>query len=174
MKVYMQKGEKQLYYSLPGKRYRFLVFMRDLICGVGTAILAYLFLDYFEVADGKFGIIIPSVGLVFWLMLAMYNQIIFRLTRYVITNKRIIIKKGLIHRRMTTIKIKNILDTKVRQTVQQLAMGCGTIYLFTANDSQNIEESFEDRTPSIENIDGPFQVHRILIEAMEEVREEDN
>lgn len=163
----LMRGERVLWSSFPGFRYRLFVFIRDIALGVLLGFTAYFFFSYFNLDFGKYNVLVPLVLSFVGVLLGVYNQIILMLTRYTITNKRVIIKQGLLNRRLVDVKIENILDTKVEQKVNQLMLGCGNIYLFTANDSHD-HDSFLQKTPRIENIDNPFQVHNLLKAAISE------
>src|SRR5690625_4448216 len=84
------------------------------------------------------------------------KQIQLILVRYIVTNERVIIRRGLLNVRLTSINLVNILDTKVEQRFYERLINTGTVYLFTANDSQNTDENFIQNVPEIANIYEPF------------------
>lgn len=166
MRTHLMPGEKELWFSYPGKRYRLFIFLRDFAISILLGFGTYFFIDYFNIELGKFKLYIPIAISLLMIILGIYNQILLMLVRYRITNKRVIIKKGLINRRLMDIKLKNILETEVKQNVNQLMMGCGTIFIYTANDVYENYGNGEQTTPRIENIDNPFEIHNLLKNAL--------
>src|SRR5690625_7757427 len=79
-------------------------------------------------------------------------QIQLILVIYIVINERVIIRRGLLNVRLTSINLVNILDTKVEQRFYERLINTGTVYLFTANDSQNTDENFIQNVPVIANI----------------------
>lgn len=171
MSLYLMKGERILWKSFPGKRFRMFILTRDLAL---TALFGYL-LHYALTALGQdfiSGSLIWKIilcGVVFGFIMAGANQISFLFTRYYITNDRLIIKRGFISRKLTSIKHENIHDTKVHQSIFERGLRCGNVYVFTANDS-NVSEDDQNplnKVPCLKQIDDPFKIHNLLSEVKE-------
>ena len=162
------KNEKVLWESHPGRNYRSFIFIRDIIGGLLSSGAVYYILDAMGVSNKSVLIFGPLIMFALWLLLAAVNQISMLLITYTVTSDRIIIKRGWLNRKLTALPKENIIDSKVTQSIQERVINSGTIYLFTANDSSNDENSYIDRTPRIENIDAPFRLHNLISEVIDE------
>lgn len=166
MAVSLMKNEKIVWKSYPGKNYRLFVLGRDLALGIFSALVVYFLLEFLGVKNQK-ALFIPSVVIfVLWGILAAANQIALILVQYILTTERIIIKKGWLNRTLISIRHENIVDTEVKQSVKERVINTGTIYLYTANDSQTSELN---KTPMIENIDFPFERHTKIMEVLDKM-----
>src|SRR5699024_554637 len=160
MAVHSMDDEKIIWKSYQGKRYRLTIFIRDLL----FAVLAIGLLHY---AIGEIGIL--KEGNTLWKMTGILsllaiiiigiNQLKLLMMVYVITNERVIIKRGWLNRKLISIRLENIIDTKAEQSFSERLIRTGTVYLFTANDSQNSDDTFIQNAPKISNIDNPFERH---------------
>jgi len=73
---------------------------------------------------------------------------------YVITNKRIVVKEGIISRRIVEINLSKIESVNVQQGIFGRLFGCGS---FTIIGSGGTRETFE-------NIDDPVKIKRVFQE----------
>lgn len=171
MAIHLLKDEKIKWKSYPGKKYRTFLFATQF----GVALVAFILLLYLNKEIGLSDIIgEKTIGflsiaiLVVGGLYAGYNQFMLLFIQYFITTDRIIIKKGFLNRKLTSIKHENIHDIKVEQTFAERLIATGHVYIFTANDSGITEDSHLTNVPSFQNIDDPFQIHQILEQAVEE------
>lgn len=164
MAIHLVKGEKVIWESHPGKNYRLFVLFRDLALAFGSMGLFYYGLaNLLGINDLKISLGGSFIVFLLGLIYSIVNQINYILIVYCITDERIIIKKGWLNRKLTSIKHKSITDTKVHQTFTQRMIKSGDIYIFTANDSNpSIDGESLNRIPMIENIDNPFKFHALV------------
>jgi uncharacterized membrane protein YdbT with pleckstrin-like domain len=170
MSIHLMRDEQIVWSSFPGKRYRSYVFFRDLCFYLIAAVLLHECLNQLLptihtalIRNLPYGL--AGLGII----LAGINQLKFLLVRYYLTTDRIVISTGFFSRRLSSIKFVHISDIKINQTFSERLLKTGTIYIFTANDS-NINEDDSNslnRVAAFKNIDEPFDVHSKLEELME-------
>lgn len=171
MSVQLMTNEELVWKSFPGVRYRSFIFARDFFTFVFSSIIFYYGMS--DLLPGLFSdkvLLYISWGIsIIGLIFSSFNQIQFLLIKYYITTERLIIMKGFFNRKLTSIKLEHIHDTKVIQSFSERLIKTGSIYVFTANDSNGSddENNFLNRVPSIKNIDDPFVIHRKLEEMLE-------
>jgi len=171
LSIHLMTNERLVWSSFPGVRYRSFIFARDLSAFIFSAIIFYYGLGESLpglISDKTLLYISFAIGLIGFFF-ASVTQIQFLLIRYYLTTERLIIKKGFFNRKLTSIKLEHVHDTKVIQSFSERMIKTGSIYVFTANDSNggNAEEDILHRVPSIKNIDDPFLVHQKLEEMLE-------
>lgn len=170
------KDEHIIWKSYPGFNYRMFILVRDLVLAIAMMMVIKELIpstipDVFsDEIISKFSYIVLGLGL----LVAAAKQISFLFIQYMITSERFIIKRGFISRKVTSIKLEYIHDTKVKQTVSDRLLKIGTLYVFTANDSHGLSDgpSFLHSIPSFQNIDDPFRVHQMLEQILEEKEDE--
>lgn len=174
MSLRLMNKEKLVWTSFAGRNFRRFIFMRDIIITAAVSIITNQGISSMlpgvpEKYITLFTWIIVSLGVLF----AFVSQINFYLVRYYLTTERAVIQYGILSRRITTINLENIHDTKVFQTFFDRTINCGTIYLFTANDS-HVADSKDDplnRVPCFRNIDDPMKIYNQLAELIESQNE---
>lgn len=161
MAIHLKRSERVVWKSNIGRNYRLLALFRDIILGILTAILFYAGLKEFGVQSKEILFWVCSLSFLMWLFLAAVNQISFLLISYVVTNERIIIKRGWLNRNLIDIPLDHVVSTEVKQSVQERVINSGTIYIKTANDLS----TDGDR---ISNVDNPFRLNTIISEVIDE------
>lgn len=166
MAIHLKRNENIVWKSHPGKNYRTLILFRDLLLGIFSSVFIYLGLKEFgmESKSALLGISGFIFGL--WLLLGVVNQISMILITYVVTNERIIIKRGWLNRKLIDIPLDHIVTTEVRQSFQERVISSGTIYIKTANDVGTDGDK-------INNIDNPFRLNTLISEVIDEVEEKE-
>lgn len=159
------KDEEVVWESYQGKSYRMFHLIKDSFVLIFGIIAIYFLVGKVSTASiNKYMLILFLIGACY----IAVQQIKMVLIKYVITNERIIIKRGWLNVKLTSISLVNILDTKAEQTVWEKIIKTGTVYLFTANDSQNDDSNFIQNVPKIANIDDPFTRHSKIAELLKE------
>lgn len=172
MSIHLISNERILWQSFPGVRYRTFVFTRDIMLFVFMSIIFYFGIQDFlpGVVNDRL-LLYLSIGLVILgVIFAAVTQIQFLLIRYYLTSDRLIIQKGFFNRKLTSIKLEHVHDTKVHQSFAERLLKTGSIYVFTANDSIGTESGTEDLhlVPAIKFIDEPFLIHQQIEETLEQ------
>jgi len=163
--IRLMQDEEILWESYQGVSYRRLHLIKDSLLTLMIVGAIYFMVN----AIGSLPAIkISLLALVIGVAYVAIEQFKLRLVKYVITNERVIIRKGWLNVKLTSINLINILDTKAEQTVLEKLIRTGTVYLFTANDSQNSDDNFLQNVPKIANIDDPFGLHSKISEIIKE------
>lgn len=170
MAIKLMNNEEIIWKSHEGKNYRKFILFRDSLVWLLIICLIFYVLnnvlsDYISLSF-KFKFIFMVISLIVALTFIFINQFLLLMNLYVITNERVIIKSGLLNRRVTSIRLENIIDTKAEQNFIGRLIKSGTIYLFTANDSQNSDDEFIMNVPKFANIDDPFTRHSKIVELL--------
>lgn len=166
--LHLLRGEQIVWKSYPGKNFRLFICIRDLFLGVFCGVITYMGLAMLELGiptSVLVGLSIAAFSLLF--VFAIVNQINFLLTQYILTDERIIIRTGVLNRRLVSLKYEHVLDTNVVQSLQDRLIKTGTIYIFNANDRYDHEENPQGKAAAFRNIDQPFRVHNQLEEYLE-------
>lgn len=172
--IHLMRGEKVIWKSFPGKNYRMFILGRDLGFGLFVSLFSYMGRDMFYLGlSDKFMLTTSIIIFLLFFCLAIFNQINFLLTQYFLTNQRIIIKKGLLNRNLSSVKLEHIIDTRVEQKLSDRLIRSGTIYIFNSNDRFDDKDHENDKVAAFRNIDNPFLVHRTMEEILEGTYEED-
>lgn len=165
MAIHLMENESIVWKSHQGKNYRRFFLIRDILLGLILSGLTFYVLQTFMNSSGNINPwMISIIVFLIFLIFAGIHQFLLMIDLYVITTDRVIIKRGLLNRKITSIKIENIIDTKIEQSFLKRLIKTGTIYLFTANDSHNNDEEFIQNVPEISNIDHPFKEHAKIVE----------
>jgi|SRR5690625_791916 len=160
MAIHLMDDEKIIWKSFQGKNYRLTILIRDILLStLAIFLIHYSFTEIGMFKGNGTNWKITGVLSLLAILVIGVNQLKLLMQIYVITNERIIIKRGWLNRKLTSIKLVNILDTKAEQSFGERLIKTGTVYLFTANDSHNNDDSFIQNVPKIENIDNPFERH---------------
>ena len=170
MSLRLMSKEELVWTSFAGKNYRRFVLMRDLIITAAVSVITNQGITaMIPSIPGNYVTIFTWVIAVLGVVFSLFNQINFYLVRYHLTTERAVIQYGILSRRITSINLENIQDTKVFQSFFDRTLNSGSIYLFAGNDS-NVSDSNEDplnRVPCFRNIDDPLHVHNQLSELIE-------
>lgn len=159
------KDEEIIWESYQGKRYRMFHLIKDSILLLLLTFSLYYFAEKLTTTPiWKYILILFLLGICY----IGIKQIKMILIKYVITNERVIIKRGWLNVKLTSISLVNVLDMKAEQSVWEKIINTGTVYLFTANDSQNNDDNFIQNVPKIANIDDPFSRHSKIAELLKE------
>lgn len=161
MAIHLKRGEYTIWKSYPGKNYRLLILFRDLILGVLSSLIFYFGLKEYEIVSAIVTTWISVVILLLWVLLALVNQISLMLIKYLVTNERIIIKRGWLNRNLIDIPNGHVVTTEVKQSLQERLINSGTIYIKTANDVNTTGDK-------IANIDNPFFINTIISEVVDD------
>ncbi|QST02354.1 PH domain-containing protein (plasmid) [Pontibacillus sp. ALD_SL1] len=166
------RGEEVLWKSHPGKKYRNYVFLRDLLlAALFVGIIHYMFKEietelFSETWFLYIQLFIGGLGL----SLAIIRQLGFLFIQYTITTDRVLITRGFLNKKLTSVKHEHIDETKQINSFFERMLSTGNIYIFTANDG-NVSENDSNplnKVPCFRSIDNPRSVHRILHQAMED------
>lgn len=159
------KDEEIIWESYQGKRYRMFHLIKDSVLLLLLTFSLYYFAEKITTTPiWKYILILFLLGICY----IGIKQIKMILIKYVITNERVIIKRGWLNVKLTSISLVNVLDMKAEQSVWEKIINTGTVYLFTANDSQNNDDNFIQNVPKIANIDDPFSRHSKIAELLKE------
>lgn len=159
------KDEKIIWESYQGKTYRMFHLIKTSLLFLSILVLFIYIKSLLEINFmWKPFLALLIIGAIY----IFVEQFKLKLVKYVITNERVIIKRGWLNIKLTSINLVNILDTKAEQTFKERLIRTGTIYLFTANDSQNSEDNFIQNVPRIANVDNPFERHSEIAEIIKE------
>lgn len=168
MSIHLMKDEEIVWSSFPGRNYRLFILARDLGLGILSSVLSTQIpkMMYLEFST-KTLFIMASVIFALFLIFAIVNQITFLLTRYYLTTERVVIKKGILNRRLTSLKYEHIIDTKIKQPFQELVIKTGSIYIFNANDNYSSLEEGPQNISCLKHIDNPYHIHSKLEQLIE-------
>lgn len=167
MAIQLMKNEEILWQSHEGQNYRKYILVRDSILALLIMIVTFFVLSTFvSFISGKLTFFFIGIVFIISIITIAVNQFMLFTNLYVITNERVIIKRGWLNRRITSIRLENIIDTKAEQNFRGRLIKSGTIYLFTANDSQNSDDEFIKNVPEISNVDDPFKRHSKIVELL--------
>lgn len=159
------KDEEIIWESYQGKRYRMFHLVKDSVLLLLLTFSLYYFAGKITTTPiWKYILMLFLLGISY----IGIKQIKMILIKYVITNERVIIKRGWLNVKLTSISLVNVLDMKAEQSVWEKIINTGTVYLFTANDSQNNDDNFIQNVPKIANIDDPFSRHSKIAELLKE------
>ena len=100
------------------------------------------------------------LGLVVVVWLTIVPLIRWRTTHFVVTNRRVLVREGVISRQGIDIPMSRINSVQFRHTIFERVLGCGTLIIESASD-EPLE--FED-IPSVE------RVHALLYHEVAEER----
>jgi len=159
------KDEEIIWESFQGKNYRVYHFIKDTFL---TAIITIAIFFLLNKALPEYATEVTLAVLIIGVIYIIIEQIKLMLVKYVITSERVIIKRGWLNVKLTSISLINILDTKAEQSFAERMIKTGTVYLFTANDSQNNDKNFIQNVPEIANIDHPFDRHAMIAEIIKD------
>jgi len=167
MAINYMKGEEVVWESYQGKNYRLFHLIKDLLMVlIITGLIYYMLNMVIPDSSLKITLVLLLIGVGY----IIFEQVQLTLVRYVITNERVIIKRGWFNVKLTSISLINILDTKVEQKFTERLIKTGTVYLFTANDSQNSDDNFIQNVPKIANVDNPFERHTMIAEIIKDTK----
>lgn len=159
-------GEKILWQGRP-------YFWSFILGSLGISIFGIfwlLFLVPFIKAMGKGVLFLPhfwiGVFLTFWT--PVYTMLVWRYVHYAITDRRIIIQKGLIGRDFHTLEYDKIQDVYVNVGLWDKIFGTGDIVFHTAGGAYAATQTFPGQrvtprtAPSLSDIHNPYEVFRLL------------
>lgn len=169
MAIHLMDNESIVWRSHQGKNYRRFFLIRDLLLTIIVSVLIFYSLNtIITLSNKKMVWIITGLVFVIGIIVMGIKQFTLLMSLYIITTERVIIKRGWLNRRLTSIKLENIIDTKAEQSFAERLIKTGTIYLFTANDSHNSDEKFIQNVPEISNIDYPFKRHAKIVKLLKQ------
>lgn len=100
-------------------------------------------------------------GIVFLILIWMvWNLIKWYNINYIVTDRRIITKTGVIRQNKSYVSFKNIQDIQVSQTIFQKILGVGTIEIMSAYDNSDV---------SLKCISGPKDIEEIIFDGMNNI-----
>jgi len=154
MKNILTENEDILWKSRIGTHYRIAVLIGQSILVIAVLTLIYIGLSKMDwLSLGKY------LLLIIFLISAIFigaKQLALFANLYLITNERIIIKRGIIKRKLTSIRLENILDTRTTQSIMGRIIRYGSVYFYTANQSHDSND-FKESIPEFEFINNPFK-----------------
>ena len=87
-------------------------------------------------------------------------------TRYILTDKKLIIRTGFLNIKEEKIELYRIVDTSMNHPITQRIFGCGTINLMSKDVScPNV---------SLKEVKNPYMVHKLFEDAIESQKKEYN
>ncbi|MFA5451082.1 MAG: PH domain-containing protein [Dehalococcoidales bacterium] len=87
---------------------------------------------------------IPTLGIT--LFLALYQYLRLKGWERATTNKRIVVKKGIISRKTEEMRLESVETVEIEQTVWQRILGSGTVKVTGRGDSDLLITSVDDPT----------------------------
>lgn len=97
-------------------------------------------------------LVIAGVGLVMVLWLTVAPVVRWRTTHFVVTNRRVLVREGVLSRQGIDIPMSRIHSVRFRHTVFERLLGCGTLII----------ESASDEPLEFTDIPGVEKVHAVL------------
>lgn len=154
MKNILTENEEILWQSRIGTHYRSAVLIGQSLLSIAILVGLYILLTKLDyVSEGKY-LLLPL--LLIAIIYISFKQLMLYANLYVITNERIIIKRGIIRRKLTSIRLENILDTRTTQSILGRIIRYGSVYFYTANQSHESND-FKESIPEFELINNPFK-----------------
>ena len=123
----LHPGEQIIYEGHPSWRATLWFYIVGLVVAVGAGAIGY------AVKNTGIGIAVFGVVMVLVIVIGWLRRIT---TRYLITNKRMQIKHGLIGRRLQETRVDRVLDVTVNQTALQRMLAIGTVDFDNASAQQ--------------------------------------
>lgn len=137
MKKHLTVGESVIWESLPGKRYRTVVFIRDVSIGVFISILFYqFFVNSLGEQHDLFPLVIKvTAGIIFLtIVFAVFHQLTFLFLRYMITTRQVMVQRGFIRRDTQYVPLEKIVNINKTQSISDRLLNIGTLNIKDAND----------------------------------------
>jgi uncharacterized membrane protein YdbT with pleckstrin-like domain len=97
---------------------------------------------------GSLAIVVVALVLIVWFTVAPLLR--WRCTHFVVTNRRVLVREGVLTRTGFEIPMNRITSVHFRQTVFERMLGCGTLSVESASDEPL---DFED-IPGVQNVYG--------------------
>jgi uncharacterized membrane protein YdbT with pleckstrin-like domain len=97
-------------------------------------------------------IVLAAIGLVLVLWLTVAPLIRWRSTHFVVTNRRVLVREGVLTRQGLDIPLNRVSSVQFRHTLFERMLGCGTLIL----------ESSSDEPVEFDDIPGVERVHSMI------------
>lgn len=165
-------NEKTIYETRPNmlfgcKKAIFGVILLIIVLSIASPIISYIgnmqvyLISYINIgltrysAIALFLIILILIAYIIWQLLSWYS------VSYTLTDRRIIVKKGLLNTKKSYMPYNTIQDINVSQNIIEKIVGIGTVAIYSAYDNNQME---------IADISNPGEVEDILFEQMNTFR----
>jgi len=129
----LSQGERELFRDHPSWRSLFLHYLGGTIVAIIAGFIAY------EIADTGTGILVAAVVFV---LVIVIGYIVRMSTRYVITNERLHIRRGLLARHIQQTRLERVQDMAVRQGLFERMLLIGTVDFDTAGGDKDEDFAF--------------------------------
>lgn len=168
----LDKNERVLWHGRPN--FWPFVFGSMLISLFGLFFLLASLLAIIFGGLGPWGLLLPH----FWVGVALtfggpiYSKLVYKYTHYAITNKRVIIKSGVIGRDFKTVDYDKITNVEVNVSVwdKLLAQSSGTICIFTAGTISYGRRGPYQTPYRLSNVKNPYQVFKFFKKVSHDVK----
>lgn len=135
-----------------------LVVVGILVAGYGPRLVDGLgspLLDALPAGVRVIGLLLAVVGIVAWLV----TYLRFQSIEYLVTNDEVYVKRGLVSRSVTNLRLDRIQDCGFEQSALQRVLGYGDVYVSTAG-SGGAELVFED-------VGDPARVNSVITQELD-------
>lgn len=102
------------------------------IAGTGAAIAALVAI--WSLADGRVAWVLTAVTGIAWALATVPPVVRWYVTRYVLTNERIVVRSGLVSRSSIEIPLENINHVRFTQGVMERLLGYGDVLIESASE----------------------------------------
>lgn len=170
----LDTNEKIIWEGRPQFMPFFLSSFGGVLFGLIFAVVGSVFVIQ-EVAKGNYlFILLPHlwIGLFFVFGAPVYQLLVYKHTYYVITNKRVIIQKGLIGRDFEIVDFNQITNSQVNVGVLDKLVGVdsGSIFISTAGSVVLTSKGTRHRPNSLASITNPYEVFKLLKQVSHDVK----
>jgi uncharacterized membrane protein YdbT with pleckstrin-like domain len=153
----LHPGEHVIYEGHPSWRSTFGFYLLGLLVAVGAAVAAYF------AADESVGLA-AAVAIAIFVVVLVVGWVRRITTRYLITNKRLQIRRGILSKNIEETRVDRIVDVTARQSVWQRVLAIGDVDFDNASAQQG-GDLFR-----FAGIAGPHNVTRAVNRVHEEAR----
>ncbi|MDI9624408.1 MAG: PH domain-containing protein [Methanothermobacter sp.] len=160
----MKPGEKIIYSTHP----RLFLYSSSIILNLIVVVILFYILPFAMEATARLeysiasAVRLPLVQIVTWIFLiiilaliikSIIDLISWRFTKYILTDQRVIIEKGLIHKEMSYIYYDKIVDVVFSQSLLERLVSAGDIQIFGGH----------EHTPIIlKNVPNPGRIDKLI------------
>jgi uncharacterized membrane protein YdbT with pleckstrin-like domain len=129
----LSQGERELFRDHPSWRSLFLHYLGGTVVAIIAGVIAW------QIKDTTFGVL---VGVIVFVLVLVIGYMVRMATRYVITNERLHIRRGLFSRTIQQARLERVQDMAVRQGLFERMLLIGTVDFDTAGGDRDEDFAF--------------------------------
>jgi uncharacterized membrane protein YdbT with pleckstrin-like domain len=129
----LSQGERELFRDHPSWRSLFLHYLGGTVVAIIAGVIAW------QIKDTSFGVL---VGVVVFALVIVIGYMVRMATRYVITNERLHIRRGVFSRTIQQARLERVQDMSVRQGLFERMLLIGTVDFDTAGGDRDEDFAF--------------------------------